>query len=255
MKDRPGIGSYGKSAHLYDLFDQKANIEFFSHYASQTKEVLDIGAGTGRIALPLARRGVKVVCVEPSPVMRREFEIKLSQQPDLSSHIHLVAGKANSFTLRRTFSVAFLSGSFDHFLDDKERISSLANIARHLDTKGTLVFDVFLGLIGDSPLYRAGRVRVWTKENRRLVGGKVIPGRKKETQLVFQAYEDGELVERIEEISLVGISNRAGVHRVLAESGFAVREEWGDYDFTRYQEGGSLLIVEAVKRDCAHAMT
>lgn len=255
MKDRPGIGSYGKSAHLYDLFDQKANIEFFSHYASQTKEVLDIGAGTGRIALPLARRGVKVVCVEPSPVMRREFEIKLSQQPDLSSHIHLVAGKANSFTLGRTFSVAFLSGSFDHLLDDRERISSLVNIARHLDTRGTLVFDVFLGLMGDSPLSPAGTVTVGNKEYRRLVGGKVLPGHKKETQLVLETYEDGGLVERIEETSLVGITNRAGIHRFLAESGFAVREEWGDYDFTRYQEGGSLLIVEAVKRDCAHAMT
>lgn len=249
MKDRSDIGGYEKSGHLYDLFDQKANIEFFFHYACQAKEVLDIGAGTGRIALPLARCGVKVVCVEPSPTMRREFEIKLDQQPDLSTHIHLVAGKANSFNLGRTFLVAFLSGSFDHFLDDEERISSLANIARHLDTKGTLVFDVFLGLMGDSPLSPAGRVRVGTKEYRRLVGGKVLPGHKKETQLVFEAYEDGELIERIEETSLVGITDRHGVHRVLAESGFAVREEWGDYDFTPYQEGDSLLIVEAVKKD------
>jgi SAM-dependent methyltransferase len=231
------------------MFDQKANIEFFFHYASQAKEVLDIGAGTGRIALPLVRRGVKVVCVEPSPAMRREFEIKLARQPDLSTHIHLVAGKANSFTLGRTFSVAFLSGSFDHLLDDKERISSLANIARHLDTRGTLVFDVFLGLMGDSPLSPAGRMRVGTKEYRRLVGGKILPGHKKETWLVFETYEDGELIERIEETSLVGITSRHGVHRVVAESGFAVRKEWGDYEFTPYQEGGSLLIIEAVKKD------
>jgi SAM-dependent methyltransferase len=231
------------------MFDQKANIEFFFHYASQAKEVLDIGAGTGRIALPLARRGVKVVCVEPSPAMRREFEIKLGQQPDLSTNIHLVAGKANSFNLGRTFSVAFLSGSFDHFLDDRERISSLANIARHLDTRGTLVFDVFLGLMGDSPLSPAGRMRVGTKEYRRLVGGKILPGHKKETWLVFETYEDGELIERIEETSLVGITSRHGVHRVVAESGFAVRKEWGDYEFTPYQEGGSLLIIEAVKKD------
>jgi SAM-dependent methyltransferase len=241
------IGGYEKSAHLYDLFDEKANIEFFFYYASQATDVLDIGAGTGRIALPLARRGVKIVCVEPSQAMRREFEIKLARQPDLATYIHLVAGKANSFNLGRTFSVAFLSGSFDHFLDDKERISSLANTARHLDTGGTLVFDVFLGLMGDSPLSRAGTVRVGDKEYRRLVGGKVLPGHKKETQLVFETYEDGELVERIEEISIVGITNRHGVHRVLAESGFAVREEWGDYDFRPYQEGDSLLIVEAVK--------
>jgi SAM-dependent methyltransferase len=231
------------------MFDQKVNIEFFFHYASQAKEVLDIGAGTGRIALPLAGRGVKVVCVEPSPAMRREFEMKLARQPDLSTRIRLVAGRADLFDLGRTFSVAFLSGSFDHFLDDAERISSLANIARHLDLKGTLVFDVFLGLMGDSPLSPAGTVKVDTKEYRRLVGGKVLAGHKKETRLVFETYEDGELVERIEEISIVGITDRHRVHRVLAESGFAVRKEWGDYDFTPYQEGDSLLIVEAVRED------
>jgi hypothetical protein len=160
-----------------------------------------------------------------------------------------MAGRADSFTLERTFPAAFLSGSFDHFLDDKERISSLVNIARHLDTKGTLVFDVFLGLMGDSPLSPAEIVRVGAKEYRRLVGGKVIPGHKKETRLVFETYEDGELVERVEETSLVGITGKHGVHRVLAESGFAVRKEWGDYSFTPYQEEGPLLIIEAVKKD------
>jgi SAM-dependent methyltransferase len=248
MTDPLDIGGYEKSARLYDLFDHKANIEFFFHYASQAKEALDIGAGTGRIALPLARRGVKVVCIEPSPAMRRQFEAKLNREPDLSAFVHLVAGKANSFSLSRTFALAFLSGSFDHLLDDEERISSLVNIGQHLDTKGMLVFDVFLGLMGDSPLSPAGMVRVGTREYRRFVGGKVLPDHKKETRLAFEAYEDGKLLERIEETSLVGITDRPGIHRLLAESGFAVRKEWGDYDFTPYQEGDSLLLVEAVKK-------
>ena len=243
------VGGYEKSAQLYNLFDQKANIEFFCHYAYQAKEILDIGAGTGRIALPLASRGVKVVCVEPSPAMRREFAVKLALQPHLSTYVRLVGGKANSFDLGETFSVAFLSGSFDHLLDDEERTSSLVNIARHLDRKGTLVSDVFLGLTGDSPLSPAGRAQAGIREYRRFVGGKVLPGHKMETQLVFEIYEDGKLTERIEEISLVGITSRAEIHRVLAESGFAVRKEWRDYDFAPYQQGDSLLIVEAGKRD------
>lgn len=181
--------------------------------------------------------------------MRQEFETKLSQQPELSARIDLLPGEADSFRLGRTFSVAFLSGSFDHFLDDAERISSLANIARHLDRQGTLVFDVYLGLMGDSPLSAAGRAKAGSREYRRLVGGKVLPGHKKETHLVFETYEDGKLIERVDETSLTGITSRPEIHRVLEKSGFTVREEWGDYDFTPYQEGDSLLIVEAVKRD------
>ena len=213
------------------------------------QEVLDIGAGTGRIALPLAKRGVKVVCVEPSPAMRREFETKLAGQPDLSGRIDLLPGDASSFNLGRTFSAAFLSGCFDHFLDDRERMSSLTNIARHLNKRRPLVFDVFLASMGDSPLSAAGSVKVGSREYRRFVGGRVLPGHRKETHLVFETYEDGKLMERIEEVSLVGVISRSGIHRVLAESGFTVREEWGDYDFTPYQEGDSLLLVEAVKKD------
>ncbi len=145
---------YEKAAHLYDLFDDKENVEFFHHYAAAAAaagEILDIGAGTGRIALPLAERGVRVYCVEPSPAMRRVFEEKLFQRPHLCNSVTLKAGDARSFDLGRTFPAAFLSGAFDHFLDDEERLASLRNIGRHLVAGGKLVFDVFLGLMRDSP--------------------------------------------------------------------------------------------------------
>jgi SAM-dependent methyltransferase len=244
MPDRTG---YEKSAHLYDLFDRKENVEFFSRYALQAGEILDVGAGTGRIAVPLARRGIRVTCVEPSPAMREEFEKKLQAQPSLRERITLIAGDATSFNLGRTFPAAFLSGCFDHLLDDDERRAALANVGRHLVTGGLLVFDVFLGLMKDAPLSPAGEVRVGEREIRRLVGGQVLPGRRKEMVLVFEVYERGALVDRIEERSLVGLIDRESIHRLLRASGFAVRQEWGGYDREPFREGDALLIVEAVR--------
>jgi SAM-dependent methyltransferase len=240
--------SYGKTAHLYDLFDRKENIDFFYHYASRAGEILDIGAGTGRIAIPLAERGVSVCCVEPSPAMRQEFEKKLAQRPTIWNDIRLVAGDARSFDVGRIFPAAFLSGCFDHFLDDEERLAVLANIARHLSADGVLVFDVFLGMMRDTPLSPAGQVQAVGREIRRFVGGRVVPGKKKEVVLVFEFYQGGKLVERIEERGLVGLTSREEIHRILAEAGFDAKREWSGYDFTPYQEGGALLIVEAWKR-------
>ena len=248
MNGRSDDRSYGKTAHLYDLFDRKENIEFFYHYASQAGEVLDIGAGTGRIAIPLAERGVSVCCVEPSPAMRREFEKKLARRPKLANAIQLVAGDARSFAVDRPFPTAFLSGTFDHFLDDEERVASLVNIGRHLESGGTLIFDVFLGLMQDTPLSPAGQVEVGGREIRRFVGGKVLGGGKKQVELVFKVVQDGEMVERIEERGVVGITSRVGVRRVLADAGFDVKREWGGYDFTPYREGDPLLIVEALQQ-------
>ncbi len=244
MREQSG---YEKSAHLYDLFDQKENIDFFYHYADTASDILDVGAGTGRIAIPLARRGADVCCVEPSPAMRAEFRRKLAGEPQLQSRITLIPGEASSFDAGRTFPAAFLSGSFDHLLDDEERLSALRNINRHLAVGGVLVFDLFLGLMEEAPLAPAGTVQTDRGEIRRLVGGRVLPGQRKETILVFEIYEDGELIERIEERSLVGITSREAVLEMLRKTGFEVRQEWRSYARRPYRPGDSLLIVEAVK--------
>ena len=112
MPDRPTERSYGNSAHLYDLFDDKDNVALFHHYGSLAGEILDVGAGTGRIAIPLAERGARVWCVEPSRAMRREFEGKLALRPDLAGRIKLYAGDARSFKLGRTFPAAMLFEDF-----------------------------------------------------------------------------------------------------------------------------------------------
>jgi SAM-dependent methyltransferase len=249
VADRDADRSYGKSARFYDLFDRKENVELFSHYAVPTGEVLDIGAGTGRIAIPLAERGVRLVCVEPSQAMRREFECKLAGRPDLAGQIRLVAGDARSFRVDGVFGCALLSGTFDHFLDAEERLESLLNINSHLTNGGILVFDLFLGLMRDAPLSPAGKVNVGEREIRRFAGAKVLPGGKQEVILVYEVCRGGEVVDRIEERGLVGVTSRESVEQLLGQTGFEIRHEWGDYRFKPYRDGDPLLIVEAVKRD------
>ncbi len=124
------LSSYEKSASLYDILDQTHNIEFFCRYANGLGEVLDVGAGTGCIAIPIAKEGINVYCVEPSPAMRREFRKKLKEHKDLAGRIVLAPGTAPAFRLNRTFEFAFMSGVFDHFLNDNFRLSVLRNMHR-----------------------------------------------------------------------------------------------------------------------------
>ncbi|MGD2158815.1 MAG: class I SAM-dependent methyltransferase [Anaerolineales bacterium] len=240
--------SYEKSAHLYDLLDQKDNIEFFYHYASRAERTLDVGAGTGRIAIPLAELGLEIYCVEPSPAMRAEFERKLTARPDLLDKIRLIPADAASFEIDILFPMAFLSGCFDHFVNQEQRRASLENIHRHLTPGGVLVFDVFLGLMDDRPLSPAGEVKMGNKMIRRSVAGQTISPRRQRVELVYEVYEDGEILERVEEYGLVGITDRQSVHQILKATGFEIRREWGGYDFKAYREGDPLLIVEAIKK-------
>jgi len=238
---------YENAAHLYDLFDCKENIEFFYHYARQAGEILDIGAGTGRIAIPLAERGVNVFCVEPSPAMRHEFEKKLARRPELRERIELVDADASSFHFERKFRAAFLSGSFDHFLNDEQRLASLKNIGDHLEIGGQLIFDVYLGLLEARPCSPGGTVKEGDFEYHRYISRKRLANNTQQTHLVFETYQEGKLLEKVEEDSLVGIICWENILHLLGKAGYRVNRAFSNYDFTPYEEPSPLLIVEARK--------
>lgn len=243
----PHDAGYESCAHLYDLFATEEKTEFFLHYGIEAGEVLDVGAGTGRIALPLAEKGVKVFCVEPSPAMRGQFEKKLKDRPELAENIQLIAGDASSFNLNRTFPAAILASIFDHFLNDEQRSSSMHNIARHLQPGGTLVFDVGIGYMDDSPLKPGGQAKLGNKEYRRFLSRKRMPDDTLDWFLIYEVHQSGKLIERIEQHSSSGIIDRAKLHRLLKETGFEVVREFGDYDFKAFEEGDKMLVIEAVK--------
>jgi tRNA G46 methylase TrmB len=45
------------SAHLHDLFDATKKTDFFLYDAAQVEKTLEIGAGTGRMVMSIARSG------------------------------------------------------------------------------------------------------------------------------------------------------------------------------------------------------
>lgn len=240
---------YNRTASYYDLFDTKDNIDFFYQYAKHAGRILDIGAGTGRIAIPLTQRGITVFCVEPSHAMLMEFEKKLTENPRLSEKITLQRSDAATFSFERLFPAVCLSGTFDHFLNDDEQVAALTNIHRHIVTGGLIIFDVFLGLMKDSPLHPAGRVIIETTEYKRYVKSTIRPANRMDILLVYEIYERGTLTQRIEQQSQAALLTRTQIHDVLTRTGFIVAREYSDYHYKKFTPGDDLLIVEAEKRE------
>ncbi len=237
---------YEKAAHLYDLFDTKDNVDFYFKYGKGTRVILDIGAGTGRIAIFLAERGVKVVCIEPSPAMRKEFLKKLRNRPELTDKITLIAGDVQTFKLAETFPAAFLSGSFDH-IPNNERITSFQNINRHLKLEGKLIFDIYISGMKDSPLSLINNVKRGDYEYKRLIGTKILPNNTIDVLLCYETYKQGKSIEKIEQRSLAFSTTRTKVHQLLEKTGFLIQKEFSDYHLSPFKEGDSLLIIEAIK--------
>jgi 2-polyprenyl-3-methyl-5-hydroxy-6-metoxy-1,4-benzoquinol methylase len=73
--------SYRSSAQFYDLFFDKPDIEFYRDWAVKLQgTVLEIGIGTARLAIPIARAGVHVVGIDNLCGLLRVAQAKLNTE-------------------------------------------------------------------------------------------------------------------------------------------------------------------------------
>jgi SAM-dependent methyltransferase len=92
--------------------------------------ILDIGAGTGRVALDLARRGFNVSALDSDPELAHELTARARKR---GLHVNATAGDARSFALGQDFGLAIAPMQVVQLLGGTGgRRSALECIRRHL---------------------------------------------------------------------------------------------------------------------------
>ena len=95
--------------------------------------VLDLGAGTGRVALDLARRGHSVTAVELVP----EFVAELTRRASAADlDVTAVSGDVRTLALGRRFPLVLAPMQLLQLLGPEERPSALRTVADHLEPNG-----------------------------------------------------------------------------------------------------------------------
>ena len=133
---------------LYDLFhdDHGADVRFYSALAAEIDGVvLELGGGTGRTALPIARQGQEVHVLEPSPEMSAAFLGILRAEPEeVQARVHLHPFDMRSFELGETFDLVTAPfRAFLHCVDRQSQLDCLACCWEHLKPDGTIALNVF----------------------------------------------------------------------------------------------------------------
>jgi SAM-dependent methyltransferase len=96
--------------------------------------VLDVGAGTGRVTLDLARRGVTVHALDVDPVLLEALDERAAGLP-VQTH----TGDARAFDLGRTFPIVLAPMQTVQLLGGEQgRRDFLAAARRHLEPGGLL---------------------------------------------------------------------------------------------------------------------
>ena len=244
---------YGPIARFYDRVagEHGEDIALYEALAYRFGDpVLEIGAGTGRVAVPLAQAGHTVVALDASPAMLALGREKAGDTP----RIEWRQGRVEDFADPRPFGLAFCAiDSFLHLASDAAQRDALAAVRRALRPGGCLALDLpSLAAWADwEPGVRPLDL-VWTEP--RPDGGTLAyfttfradPAAQARhvTHLFEEIAPDGGVRRSLATFDLRFVGRFEAEH-LLARAGFRVTGVHGDYDLGPLTPLSDRLIVLA----------
>ena len=136
--------AYANDALYYDLIHQQdpGDVGLWLSFAGRTdRPVLEVGVGTGRIALELARAGHEVTGIDPSPTMIARARAHAESD---ALDVTLIEGRITDLALERDHYGLIIvpADVFLYCLDGDDQISTLKAAAAALTFNGLLAVDL-----------------------------------------------------------------------------------------------------------------
>ena len=249
---------YEAWAEWYDIFYAAADpgdIEFYHGLCRASGgPILEIGVGTGRLALPLAREGMEIVGIDLfEPMLKVAQQHALDVAP-LSGSLKLIQADMRSFDLKRQFPVVIIPArTLLLATSEEEQIQTLCCAVQHLAPDGTMAFNLFYPdpeMLADNPDEEfllevvekpdGGRF-VLTAKNRFNTSSQLNHG----VQIAEELDPKGEILRRQELAVNVRYLYPDQVISLCDRVGLEVIEMWGDFEGADLNEDSDEIVVIA----------
>lgn len=263
MKTRPDASTapapaegdpFARIAAFYDLDfeDYHDDASFYVRLADiHGARVLELGCGTGRIAVPLAEAGARVTGIDISEAMlavarERAGDLKVTWQ----------TGDLRRLRLRGRFDVVCAPlGTLQHMETIEDFVAALESMARHLAPGGVAVVDVESPVPDDFDPLPQPLIEHWTKPWEggtvsKVVAVAAIPmlGTKEVTWHFDVADRQGRLTRQTTQFNLRTYTP-GEIDLAARLAGLRVVARFADYAFTPYHDGAERLVVLLQRAD------
>jgi SAM-dependent methyltransferase len=158
-------------ARLYDLdlAEEPGDLDLYLALAARTEgAVLELGVGTGRLAVPLAADGRDVTGVDLEPAMLARAQAKADHAGiDVSRRLRLVEGDARTVRLPEAghFRLATIPLNSIFLMGSRvDQAAAVATLAAHLAPGGLAVVDAWLPDAEDLARYDGRLILEWVRE-------------------------------------------------------------------------------------------
>jgi SAM-dependent methyltransferase len=236
------LGAYDHIARFYEFgvsgFDDDLGL-YLGFAQRGLGSILELGCGSGRLLLPLARAGCPVVGVDSSAAMLDLARTRLSSFPEF--HVGLVQADMCHLPLAGRFGLIFVAlDGFLHLTSRDEQLGALRAARTVLEPRGVLVLDLPAPGGSDWGDWSAGvrpLVPVWSasiQDGSRVSKLSTFSAdASAQTHLVTETYEqverDGGVRKWVVEY-LLRFVFPGELELLLEMAGFRLLERYGDYD-------------------------
>lgn len=230
------MSEYDAIASLYDPWSRGVveDISFYVDEALQAaaKPVVELGVGTGRIAIPTAMAGVHVIGVDSSLGMLQVCALR-AEEAGVAERLDLRQGDLRRPPVtERVLLVTCPFRAFLHLTNDDDRLTALRAARALLLDGGRLIFDVFRP----------------SQEDIDETDGRWI-----EREPGIDERADWDLVQQALTLSVRGASGETTMQlwwleperwlALLGDAGFAVEHVYGWFDRRPYRGGEDTVFV------------
>jgi ubiquinone/menaquinone biosynthesis C-methylase UbiE len=246
------VMNYGPASKYYDLFGTKDDIGFYRELAvKHGRKALELGVGTGRAAIELAKAGVTVWGIDSSEYMLNVAGKKLEKvTASVRKCVTLKLGDMRGFKVKEKFPFVYIpSSTFEHCITKEDQQRCLTSIYNTLQKKGVLAFDISQPTDKKPENWWIDRRELNTKEE---VVRTIFSRRNPQTNVVslnlfFDVYQNGKLKERYHEYGQARISPRKEIESLLEKVGLHKNNVYGNFDKSPHNQKSERVIFVVTK--------
>ena len=248
---------YASIADIYDFSyaDLDDDIDFYANLAQAVDgPLLELGVGTGRVAVRLAEAGYSVTGIDTSQSMLEQARRNLAATKlPRGASLKLLHGDMTSFDLGRRFGLIYVAANtLQHLLSTEQQAACFARVKQHLAPGGIFSFSVRSPASVDwddepqTPL-----LLDWTRRNpetgetvMKFIAGHADAARQvRSWTYVYDRIAASGEVRRSVFLTDLRYSSQAELSLLLRQSGLRATHVYGDYDLSPVGRGENLLFV------------
>jgi SAM-dependent methyltransferase len=252
---------------IADYYDEspvvRGRVEDVAFYRAAAREfgdpVLELGCGTGRIAMALAEAGKRITGLDLSErMLEQAVKKRAGLNREARERVQLVQGDMTGFDLGETFRLVIIPfRPFQHLLEVRQQMDCLDCVRKHLAPGGRLILDVFqtdAERMHDPVHMREMLVTEYKSADGRQVrvSERVAAFHRAEqrndVEMIFSIVHPDGRKERLVFAWPLRYFFRYEVENLLARCGFQVAAEYGDFDRTPIRDDSPEMIFVAETR-------